>query len=254
MQLYSRVRGEGDPVIVLHGLFGDADNLSKLSTALAETSEVHSLDARNHGRSEHCASMRYDEMAADVMRYLDEHDIQACSILGHSMGGKTAMQCALSYPERINKLIVADIAPVTYSPHHVQIFSGLSAVDRTDVSSRKQAYDILGEHIEDEGVKQFLLKSLFRDAERKYRWRFNFKAIVACYQQVLAGIEPRQAYEGDTLFIAGSDSDYILPDYKSEILNAFPKAKLKTIMGAGHWLHAQKPDTFNGIATRFLAD
>lgn len=252
MQLYSRVRGAGYPVIVLHGLFGDADNLSKLATDLAETAEVHSLDARNHGRSAHCASMRYDEMAADVMRYLDEHDIETCSILGHSMGGKTAMQCALSYPERIKKLIVADIAPVTYSPHHVQIFTGLSAVDRTDISSRKQAYDILSEHIEDDGVKQFLLKSLFRDDERQYRWRFNFKAIVAFYQQVLAGLEPHQAYQGDTLFIAGSDSDYILPDHKEQILTAFPKAQLKTIMGAGHWLHAQKPETFNGIARRFL--
>lgn len=252
MKLYSRIRGEGDPLILLHGLFGDADNLAKLANSLSDVTQVHCLDVRNHGRSPHCSSMCYDEMAQDVLHYLDNNQIQSCSILGHSMGGKIAMQTALSAPERINKLVVADIAPVNYSPHHDEIFKGLKSVLAESPSSRKEADVILAQHIDEPNIRQFLLKSLYRDNNGKYDWRFNLDVIIQEYDTILSGQSAQHAFSKDVLFIAGGDSDYVQSAHKAQILSLFPNVRLKVIPGTGHWLHAEKPEVFNALVRRFL--
>jgi len=191
-------------------------------------------------------------MAADVLHYLDRNNIETCTLLGHSMGGKTAMRVALDYPERVKKLVVADISPVTYPNHHDDIFAGLLLVAEKGADSRKEADELLKEKVEEVGVRQFLLKSFYRKDNGKYDWRFNLKIIIERYQDILAGLDSPRPYNGDVLFIAGSDSDYIRAEHREHILNLFPKAQLKSIVGTGHWLHAQKPETFNNIVRRFL--
>lgn len=239
-------------VVVLHGLFAASDNLLTLCKHLATTHEVHALDLRNHGQSPHHALMRYSDMADDVLGYMDANKLACVSLVGHSMGGKTCMKLALQAPQRVLQMIVADIAPVKYAPGHLEIIAGLEALDNEILTSRKQADERLTDFIDTPGVRQFLLKSLQRDAAGIYRFRFNLKGIVANYNNVIDALASEGAYYGRVLFISGQLSNYILPKYRSQTLALFPAAQIKVINGATHWLHAEKPETFNAICTRFL--
>lgn len=253
MQLNFKKTGQGEPIILLHGLFGSASNLGVVARALAGNFAVYSVDLRNHGKSPHAAEMSYPVMAADVLALMDAEALSSAHLLGHSMGGKTAMQIALNYPQRVGKLIVADIAPVTYQHGHTYVLRGLTAVAEANVRSRQQADDILAQHVDDTGVRSFLLKSLTRTQQGDFTWELNLDAIKANYDAVAEG-NSGTPFKGDTLFIKGGSSDYLLLEHKDAVVSLFPNANLKVINNAGHWPHAERPELFNNIVLQFLGE
>lgn len=251
IQLNFKKTGQGEPIILLHGLFGSASNLGVVARALADNFTVYSVDLRNHGKSPHAEHMDYPTMADDVLHLMDDQSLSSTHLLGHSMGGKTAMQVALNHPQRVGKLIVADIAPVTYQHAHTFVLRGLTAVAEASVHSREQADDILAQHVADAGVRGFLLKSLTRTPQGDYAWQLNLDAIKANYDELAKG-NSGVPFMGETLFIKGGQSDYLLLEHKDAVLALFPNAQLKVIDNAGHWLHAEQPKKFNNIVLRFL--
>ena len=251
MQLNALQRGDGPPVILLHGLFGSAANLGIVARGLAPHFSTWSLDVRNHGHSPHADNMGYPEMAADVLEFMDSQGIDCCPVLGHSMGGKIAMQLAMDCPDRVSKLVVADVAPVNYPPHHQDILAGLELVEQAAVASRAEADAILADKVAEASVRAFLLKSLQKNEAGRFQWLLNRTAINKNYQG-LGSANQGQAYDGAVLFIKGGDSDYILPEHQHAVLGFFPRAQLKVIDGTGHWLHAEKPAIFNKLVLRFL--
>lgn len=249
--LHYRLSGErGDWVLLLHGLFGSGDNLGALARALAPAFRVVQVDLRNHGRSAHADDMSLTALAADVHALQHTLGIERCHFVGHSLGGKVAMQIALDAAACVDRLVVADIAPVTYTPHHVRIFAGLQRIVLEQVQSRQQADQQLAEFVADAGVRQFLLKSLYRD-DRGFHWRFNLPVLVAQYAQMLAA-PAGTPFGGPTLFIKGGDSDYILAEHEAPMRALFPQFEFKMIEGTGHWLHGEKPEIFNRLVRRFL--
>jgi esterase len=251
MILHTEITGQGQAIVLIHGLFGSYENLGVIARALAGQWQVVNLDMRNHGRSDWHDSMSYALMAEDVKDTLDHLGLEQVILLGHSMGGKIAMEFALRYPDRVNKLILADISPVQNRPRHHEILSALDSIDLNNLQSRQQADQQLALSINETGVRQFLLKSLYKENEQ-FRWRFNIKALIANYQQLLEAPPSKGPYTGPTLFIKGADSDYLLPEHQSLIQQLFPQSKAKVIMGTGHWLHAEKPVAFAKIVTDFL--
>lgn len=261
VQLHHRITGQGEPLILLHGLFGSLENLGVIARGLEDSWQIHALDQRNHGKSPHTDTMTYPQMAEDVLAYMAAQGIGKARVLGHSMGGKVAMQMALTAPERIDRLIVADIAPVTYQPHHDQILEGLKAVDTGALKSRKDADQALSESVREAGVRQFLLKNLEPvpaeqrgDAGGRYRWRINLPVIDRSYGELSAAPEGKGPFDGPVLFIKGADSAYIQSKHRDTIGGLFPHADLRIIEGTGHWLHAEKPDTFVALCRRFLSN
>jgi esterase len=252
-KLYSRVRGEGFPVLVLHGLFGSSDNLGGVATALASRYETHAIDLRNHGRSFHDDDMNYSLMAEDVVRYMNENQIEQTIVLGHSMGGKVAMTLALHYPDKVKALIVADISPITYQGgRHDEIFKALFSLYETEIKSRAEADRFISAHIEEPGIRQFLLKNLKPISGGGFELKLNLEAIKDSYEHIMTGQYSDESYFGPVLFIAGAESDYIKMEHKDHTLALFPKAQMKIIPGASHWLHAEKPEMFIRICERFV--
>lgn len=251
MDLFYRVRGEGKPLLLIHGLFGSADNLGGIARLFEESYKVISVDLRNHGRSPHAPDMGYAAMADDVRRVLDKAAIEQVHVFGHSMGGKTAMQLALDSPERIDRLVVGDIAPVPYGPHHSAILKGMRAVADAAPEGRKGAEEILKGYEGEPAVLSFLLTNWRRGDDDSWGWRLNFDAIESDYEAIAAA-NSGGPYEGDVLFLRGELSNYVLAEHREEILNLFPKAQVRTIGGTGHWLHAEKPDMVARAIVRFL--
>lgn len=258
--LNHRITGEGPPLILLHGLFGSLDNLGGIARRLEDSWQIHALDARNHGNSPHTDSMDYPAMAEDVIAYMDARGLERASLLGHSMGGKMAMQVALMAPERVDRLIVADIAPVTYQPRHDAILEGLTGIHLADVRSRQDADSLLADFVETPGVRQFLLKNLERipgDEQQAngpvFRWRLNLAVIDACYSRLAQAPEGDGPFQGPVLFLKGADSAYIQEKHREQIQRLFPAAELRIIQDTGHWLHAEKADTFAALCRRFLS-
>ncbi|MFO6424856.1 alpha/beta fold hydrolase [Motilimonas sp. KMU-193] len=252
MQLNYKISGQGDAVFLIHGLFGSLSNFGLLQQTLSTHYRVICVDVRNHGESPHHPSMRYQDMAQDILELAKLLDISSFSIVGHSMGGKIAMQVALLAPERVNKLVVADMSPVNYEPRHQGVFAGLQAVAEADFKTRSEAQTCLSQYVEEVGVIQFLLKSLYKYKD-KMIWRYNLDALVNGYADIIAWPETTATFQGPTLFIKGELSDYIIKDYWPSGAKHFPQAKIKMIMGTGHWLHAEKPVVFNKIVANFLA-
>ena len=255
MLLHTQISGQTDnnvlPVVLIHGLFGSFENLGVIARSLSENYRVINVDVRNHGRSGHSNEMNYALMAEDLAQTLDALHIDKAAILGHSMGGKMAMAFALKYPQRVSKLILADIAPVGYPPRHNAIIAGLKAVDLAALQQRGDADKQLAQFIPEAGVRQFLLKSLIKDADQ-FGWRFNLKALEQNYPELIAAPLAQGEFTGPTLFIKGGDSDYILPEHKATIMQLFPQAQAKIIQGTGHWLHAEKPAAFTKLVNDFL--
>lgn len=253
MILHSIVLGEGKPLVILHGFLGMADNWKTLGTQWSENGfQVHLLDQRNHGRSFHAAGFDYNGMAQDVKNYCDEHQLDDIILLGHSMGGKVAMRCAVLFPELIEKLVIADIAPKAYPPHHSDILHALQTVNLAQLNSRGDADAALSKGIKDIGTRQFLLKSLYRKSKNEYGWRFNLPALALAQASVGTHDPIDQAIQIPTLFIRGGKSGYILDSDMAVIEYAFAKAELKTITNAGHWLHAEQPEEFYKLVDNFL--
>lgn len=252
MTLYCKAMGEGHAVILLHGLFGMADNLTALGNALSDNYHVLMPDAVNHGRSPHRFAADYPSMAADVMKVLDCHGHEKAAVVGHSMGGKIAMQMALDYPARIACLVAADIAPVAYQGHHQAVFAALQRVADAKPASRSEADELMAQHVDEPMVRQFLLKSLKKAIDGSWQWQLGLDEIVDSYPLINAAPVMQRPYDGPALFIRGAESDYISASAEPEIRRYFPAAELATLEGTGHWLHAEKPGPFNLLVKQFL--
>ena len=253
MQLNYKVFGEGDPLIILHGLFGTLDNWQGIAKKLAQDFMVFIVDLRNHGRSPHADDFGYALMAEDVREFMETNWIYHAYVLGHSMGGKVAMQLATDHSDLVDKLIVADIAPKTYAGSHETIFKAMFALDLPHLESRRAADEVFQQYLDSYSIRQFLLKNLYLDREAKqYRWRMNLPVIYDHYQEILAQNELLVPYEGPTLFLKGANSDYIDPQELPHYQTFFPGAQLTTIQEAGHWVHAEQPVEFVDEVRTFL--
>jgi pimeloyl-ACP methyl ester carboxylesterase len=242
MILAHREYGENGPfIVILHGLFGQNDNWTSIARKLSETLHVFTFDLRNHGVSGHSDIFTYDAMAADVVETLTHLGIEKCHLIGHSMGGKVAMVCGQIAPENFESLLIADIGPKYYKPHHQEIIKGLQRLKLDELASRSEADKSLQEDIPDFGTRQFLLKNLSRNENNGFEWRFNLDVIANQIEEVGKAISPIKV-QIPTLFYRGGKSRYILDEDFQEIKNIFSNATFATMDGAGHWLHAEKPD------------
>lgn len=249
--LHYKQQGSGNDVILIHGLFGSLENLNMVAKGLFDNFRVTNIDVRNHGLSFHKNSMTYSELAQDVVDLMNELGIEQAHVLGHSMGGKIAMQLALEHSEKVEKLIVADIAPVAYPPHHQDIITGLQSIDLDSITSRKDADLQLAKWVDNAGVRQFLLRNLQKQDD-KFIFKCNLNNIEKNYPQIMAAYQGGQQFIGETLFIKGGDSSYITHEHRDIIKLLFPKSRARIIQGTGHWLHAEKTASFNKIVNDFL--
>jgi pimeloyl-ACP methyl ester carboxylesterase len=252
MQLHFQTFGTGAPLIVLHGLFGSADNWVPIARRLAPHFQVFLLDQRNHGRSPHAEEMSYPIMAEDVNRWMAVRDLASAHVMGHSMGGKTAMQFALGFPSLVKRLVVVDIGPQEYEPRHVEILEALSALPLQAFSSRSQIEQALEPAIPELPLRQFLLKSVDRDSTGKFRWRMGLAQIQKNYPRILHRVTGETAFTGPVLFVRGECSDYLAAGDMHTARQLFPRATLETIPGTGHWVHAENAPEFFGVVSRFL--
>ena len=260
MKLFFRKFGQGQPLIILHGLFGQSDNWNSLAKQFSEQGfEVYTVDQRNHGLSPHSDVWNYKAMSEDLLELIKDNDLKNIVLLGHSMGGKTAMQFAVDYPQHLDKLIVVDIAPKYYAIHHQGVLEGLQAVDFNLVKTRKEVDEVLSKYISDFGTKQFLLKNIFWTDEEEMAWRFNLKVITQQIENVGKEVDDvgkapstDLVCEVQTLFVRGEQSNYVLDEDLDLIQEIFPRSMMDTIPGAGHWVHAEKPKEFYEAVLKFI--
>ena len=251
--LYSKIEGEGKPFIIIHGFLGMSDNWKTLGLQFAQLGfQIHLLDMRNHGKSFHSDEFNYEIMVEDVKAYINFHQLQHVTLLGHSMGGKVAMLFATSYPEMLEKLIIADIGPKYYPPHHQDILAGLNAVDFSSKPDRAQVEEMLYPFIPDFGTRQFLMKNLYWIEPGQLAFRFNLHVFNAKIETIGEALPTENHFDKPTLFIRGGNSKYILDTDLPEIKKHFPSFELATIPNAGHWLHAENPKLFFLETIRFL--
>jgi len=253
MNLHYKTYGTGTPLIILHGLFGSLDNWATLSKAFGKHCKVFALDQRNHGRSPHSNTFNYEVMASDLDAFMQQHGIHSACVLGHSMGGKTAMQFALTYQEKTDKLIVVDVAPKTYDRRHDEILDALSSLDLSLYSARRKVDEALATMIPDVAVRQFLLKNLRRSESGAFTWKINLGIIKKHYSEI-ADRPPAagRVFMQPTLFIKGERSSYIGEHDHRIIMGLFPRATIVTVEGAGHWVHADAPQQLTRIVLDFL--
>ncbi len=252
VELNYREFGEGSPLVILHGLFGSSDNWASLAKRLSETHRVLTLDLRNHGNSPHVDSMRYEDMAEDVVNVLDRNQVEQATLLGHSVGGKTAMTLALLHPHRVSRLAVVDIAPVQYYHSHTETVEAMQTVDLTQVESREDVNRSLQEKIAEVGIRRFLLKNL-KPSPDGFRWKVNLESIGQDMSELTRFPNFNEAsFSKPTVFIGGSKSNYILRQHYREIFRWFPGANIVMLKDAGHWVHAEQPEAFLKTVRTFL--
>ena len=244
--------GEGPAVVLLHGLFGSGSNLGSLARSLQDRYSVYSVDLPNHGRSDWLQQIDLHNMALSLGQWMTHHQLTDACLVGHSLGGKLAMQLALGAPQRVRALVVADIAPVAYGAQHDSVLAALQAVAAMSCTSRQAAMQEMAHIIDDPGVVQFLLTSLRRGEDGVYRWRFDVEGITRDYHRLREAPAAVGTYPAPVQFIKGGDSDYIQEHHRAHILALFPQAQLKVMPGCGHWLHAQQPRLFNSLVGRFI--
>ena len=244
-------RGQAS-LIVLHGLFGSATNWRSIARQLSDQFEVFALDLRNHGASFWADSMDYPDLAADVAGFIEKHGLGAVNIIGHSMGGKTAMTLALNQPELVAKLLVVDIAPVGYEHSHAPFIDALLALDLDTLSNRSQADEALRDAVPEDGVRLFLLQNLVQQ-DGRFRWRINFPALREAMPTLVDFPTLDTHFKGPALFLYGANSDYVLPQHHDAIKRYFPNAQRQSVPGAGHWLHAEQPALMVETARRFFS-
>lgn len=252
MNLHVKKIGNGHPLIILHGLFGSGNNWHSLGKRFSEHFTVYLIDQRNHGESVHCDEMNYELMANDLAEYCTFEKIERAYVLGHSMGGKTAMMFSALFSSIVQKLIVIDISPKTYKPHHNIIIDTLKSVDFTKFSSRKEVDTFISDRIPETGVRQFLLKNLKHSTKKILSWKMNLQGIELNYS-ALAGFSEITPVGIPTLFIAGSDSNYITEEDEELIYSTFYNSDIEIVEDAGHWVHAEKPDDVYNLAIYFLS-
>ena len=255
MLLHHRVLGSEHPaassVIILHGIFGTSDNWQTFGKSLAERRRVLLVDQRNHGLSPHSDAFSYPAMADDLKALVEEQALPPAVVLGHSMGGKTAMFFAVRYPELLNKLIVVDIAPRAYPVHHQTILDAFAAVAVDEIQSRSEAEEQMAPLVPEQGVRQFLLKNLQR-TDDGFAWKLNLPVIRDNIEAVGAVVPEGKTFEKPTLFVRGANSDYVRDEDETMIKQHFPQAQVATIEKAGHWVHAEQPEALLEVVTRFL--
>lgn len=253
MILHSKIEGSGKPLLILHGFLGMLDNWKSLSQKYAQNGfEVHALDLRNHGKSFHSHEFNYYIMAHDVFAYCQAYQLQNINCMGHSMGGKVSMLLSTQYPNLIEKLIIADIGPKYYTPHHQKILEALQAVNFNLNPTRTQVEETIAKYISDFGTRQFLMKNVFWHTPEKLGFRFNLNAFINQINEIGKALPFENTFEKETLFLRGNLSDYILDSDFETIFHHFPKAKIETITKAGHWLHADNPKDFFEKTILFL--
>jgi pimeloyl-ACP methyl ester carboxylesterase len=250
--VHSRIVGQGPAMLILHGYLGMGDNWKSLANRYGEFYEVHLIDMRNHGRSFHSDLFDYDVMVEDILNYLEEKDIDKMTLIGHSMGGKAAMNFAVKHGKRLDKLIIADISPRYYPDHHQDILKALNAVDFQKQKSRGEIEQVMSKSIKEPGVIQFLMKNIFRRTKDQLDFRFNLPVLTQKYSSVGVELEIGSSFDGATLFLKGARSNYIGDADVAIIHSHFPNALIQEISGAGHWLHAENPSEFLDKTLNFL--
>lgn len=249
--LHHKIYGAGPPLLVLHGLFGMLDNWQTLARRWAEDFTVVLADLPNHGRSPHDEEITYARMAESVVELMDELFIHDAAVLGHSMGGKVAMQLALTHPDKVSKLIVVDMAPRKYRRGHDDIFAALHSLDVANLGSRKEAASQLAEHVAHPSVRAFLLKNLGR-AEEGFAWKMNLPALHRHYDRLVDALAAAEPFPHPALFLRGANSGYVQDEDMELILQLFPQATLETVEKAGHWVHAERPDEVERLVREFV--
>ena len=243
--------GEGEPIVILHGLFGSGRNWASIAKALADSYRVITVDLPNHGASEWTDTVTYESLAGAAADFLTGHDLQGCSLLGHSMGGKTSMALALTQGELISRLIVADIAPVPYDHDNLAVIEALSAVDLATVKSRNDAEAQMADYICDRMLRAFLLQNLRREGDG-FKWRINLEGLKASLPDLHGFPDFDTTFEKPAVFIAGAESDFVEAEHHAEIDRLFPNSSVVDLAHAGHWLHADSPDVFVQKVREFL--
>jgi esterase len=251
MELFHRVYGSGSPLIILHGLFGSCDNWMTQAKMLGEHFTVYTVDLRNHGLSPHSDQHSYDLMAADVRGFITVHNLAPAVVIGHSMGGKVAMKLATDHPDLVSKLVVVDIVPKPYPPHHNKIVEGLLALNVEALTSRQEADLQLSAHVPQSDVRQFLLKNLSRKPQGGFSWKINLPVIADALEDILGDPVHGSPFTGPTLFLMGSRSDYYKHGDEVRIKTHFPKFELD-FLETGHWVQAEQPELFVKRVVTFL--
>lgn len=249
---YKQYGNAGEPVFILHGIFGMLDNWHNIARKLSERYTVYTIDARNHGQSPHSDEMSYQSMAEDVIELADDLHIEKFILIGHSMGGKTALWTAHQYPERIEKLVLVDIAPKAYKPGHHQYFKAFEEIRWHKMTSRKEVDEALMAYEENVGVRLFLAKNIERNEAGNFSVKSNIPAMKNAYEEIIGELKFTNVYKGKTIFILGEKSNYLKEEDKPYILKHFPEAKFVTIANAGHWVHADNPEGFVTALLQFL--
>ncbi len=253
MELHYKQLGDaGEDLIILHGLLGSLDNWITIAKQLAENYRVWLVDQRNHGKSPHSEDHSFRLMADDLKQLMDEQEISSAVLIGHSMGGKTAMQVAIDYPDRVEGLVVVDMAVKAYSSGHEEIFKALFAMDITTIQSRKEADEMLAQYIADFNIRQFLLKNLTRSEHGGFQWKVNLNALWSNYDNMLEETSSPYPVQIPALFIKGGRSDYIQEDDEEQIRAIFPQARFEVVPSSGHWVHAEAPRPFLDHLSMFL--
>ena len=252
MNLHFEVVGEGRPVVILHGLLGSADNWRSMSRRLGAHYQVFAVDLRNHSRSPHSNILDYDVMVADVREFMERQELRRIILLGHSMGGKVAMQFAIEYSEQVDRLIVVDIAPKAYEPSQRYLLKAMRSLDLSRYKSFADVDAALAPEVSSEPLRQFLIKNLTRDENGRLRWKMHLEAIDRNYDKLLRGLGAEGRFNKPTLFIRGGRSNYIEDDDASLIRQMFPQAEITTLSKAGHWVHVDAPEEFFQTVANFL--
>jgi len=252
MNLFFREAGQGTPLIILHGLFGSSDNWYTLSKVFAERFRVFTIDQRNHGQSPHTPEHDYKLLTEDLEEFIQQHQLKDPIILGHSMGGKTAMNFALRYPDQTGKLIVVDIMPKAYPLHHDHIFSGMKALDLGSLKSRNEAEQILAKHISKVEERQFIMKNLGRNDQLQFEWKLNLPVLDSHINEMMEGLQYEGQYTGRTLFIKGGKSNFYQAGDEAIVAKYFPNTEWVTL-DTGHWVQAEQPKEFAKVVMDWLS-
>jgi len=253
LRLFYKQYGEGKPpLFILHGIFGMLDNWHNIARQLSENYTVYTIDARNHGQSAHSDEMGYDVMCDDVIELANDLQIDSFILMGHSMGGKTAMWIAHNYPQRVSKLILVDIAPKAYKPGHHQYFKAFEEINWSAMSNRKEIDEALSAYEDNVGVRLFLAKNIERVDSGGFMVKCHIPALKSAYEEIIGPLHFSKTYTGEVLFILGAESHYLKEDDKPYINTWFPLSQYVYIEGAGHWVHADNPKAFYEALMAFL--
>jgi esterase len=253
MRLHFQVQGDGHPLIILHGFLGSSDNWRAMSKRLAALYTVFAIDLRNHGHSPHSGVMNYPLMAEDLREFVDEHAVSKAFLLGHSMGGKVAMQFAAEFPDCVEKLVIVDISPKSYPPSQRPLLSALQNLDPSALTTFADADAALAPAVADSALRQFLLKNLTREPGGGFRWRIALDSIAANYDELIKPVATRNTFDKPACFLRAGASSFVEENDLAPIRESFPLAEMRTIANAGHWLHIETPDEFYRAVTEFLA-